>query len=85
MTADILWGNNLNPNYNTSLCTLTHYVTEIDIQNKNLLELLFDLKGKSDRVSGTVRAKMGNWESEPERLCFPGSMNQIFTQDFLIC
>jgi hypothetical protein len=74
----IIYGNYDKPDFISAKGkALTFDVTQDDIQ-KNILELLFDLKGTSGGLAGNVRAKIGEWESEPKKLCFPASMNQLF-------
>lgn len=74
LVVDILWGNNLIPRYNTSLCTLSYDVTADDIRDDNMLELTFDLKGTSGGLRGEVTAALGGRKPKPPRkLHFPKS------------
>lgn len=74
LVVDILWGNNLIPRYNTSLCTLSYEVSADDIRDDNMLELTFDLKGTSRGLKGEVTAALGGQQPKPPRkLHFPKS------------
>lgn len=78
LVVDILWGNNPVPKHNTSLCTLSYDVTGDDIQNDNMLELMFDLKATAHGLKGKVTATLGDRKPrEPEILDFTRSSHTL--------
>jgi len=71
ITVDLLWGNDCNPFYNTSLCTIQFDASKEDIQNNHKIKLNLYLKGINNGIKGKVIANYKNNPTEIKKLNFP--------------